>query len=66
MAVKQGQNWRYIENPTDDSGRVILAGLQPGPLDLSVSAEGYEQTMLVDGLTKAQGPLRVVLPIMRA
>ncbi len=65
VAVKQAGGWRYIDGTTDDSGHLALTGLQGGAVDISVLAEGYEQTMLVGGLTKGAGALRVVLPLMR-
>ena len=65
IAIDQGQGWRYQEGVTDGAGQLDLDGLRAGGVNLSIHAEGYEQTMLVGGVTKAGDPLSLVVPVMR-
>ena len=64
IAIDQGQGWRYQEGVTDGAGQLDLDGLRAGGVNLSIHTEGYEQTMLVGGVTKAGDPLGLVVPVM--
>ncbi|MDE0881975.1 MAG: Ig-like domain-containing protein [Myxococcota bacterium] len=66
VAIKQGdQAWRYMPGATHGGGRLTLDNLVAGAVDISVQADGYEQTMIVAALSKGVDPLYVILPLMR-
>ena len=54
-----------IKGATDGSDSSISMD-RAGGVNLSIHAEGYEQTMLVGGVTKAGDPLSLVVPVMRS